>query len=317
MIDHLNNLLRKLFETRVARLGADGIAVDPEQQIAFQPPDERWRTYVSGDLQRFALNVYLVDLRENRKLRSNRRVREPGKDFVKETPAPDRVDCHYLISAWSPTEPGPAVEPALDEQVLLYQVTAALMNSVPLVPREVYDPDSLPGDFPEAIADAELPTQILPVEGFPKLAEFWGQMGEGSHWKPVVYLIVTLPVILTAEIVGPMVTTRITKYRLNGGAGRAETRIKIGGRVTRPNPDPDPEAEPLPVTEAWVRLETPDNDPLQTTETDEEGRFTFSNLDIGRYLLRVRAPGFEEIENHPLGVPAPDGSYDVQVSSRR
>ena len=42
--------------------------ITDEAQVRFQPPDEDWRTYVSN-LQRNALNVYLVGLRENCKLR--------------------------------------------------------------------------------------------------------------------------------------------------------------------------------------------------------------------------------------------------------
>ena len=54
--------------------------------------------------------------------------------------------------------------------------------------------------WPEPFRDVELPAMVLPVEGFNKLAEFWSGMGEGALWKPVLYLIVTLPVALLREI---------------------------------------------------------------------------------------------------------------------
>ena len=81
----------------------------------------------------------------------------------------------------------------------------------------------------EIIGEAELPTSILPVEGFPKLPEFWGTMGVNHRWKPAVYLVVTLPVVLPTEVAGPMVTTRISEYRQTGrpetaGCGRDRTR---------------------------------------------------------------------------------------------
>ena len=237
MIDHLNNLLRHLFIAQIDE-------ITDESQVRFQPPDEQWRNDLST-LQRNALNVYLVDLRENRKQRSNERTRETLNGIVSETPAPRKVDAHYLISAWSPAVVTTALEPTLDEHALLYKVIGVLMNQETLIPRKVYDPDPLPTTFPKSIADAELPTSVLPVEGFPKLAEFWGTMGQGHRWKPVVYLIVTVPVELLQEIAGPMVTTRITEYRQYGRPETAEVWIQIGGTVS----DKDGNA----VAGAWVR----------------------------------------------------------------
>jgi hypothetical protein len=43
------------------------------EQMGFRPPDTQWVQEVKN-IQLNALNVYLVDLRENRKLRSNERV---------------------------------------------------------------------------------------------------------------------------------------------------------------------------------------------------------------------------------------------------
>jgi hypothetical protein len=228
MIDHLDNLLRQLLMARIDE-------ITDEAQVRFEPPDDAWRTYVSNLVvsgnPANALNVYLVDLRENQKLRSNERVRDVQNGIVSETPAPRRVDCHYLITAWSPATPAPAIEPTIDEHALLYTAAVALTNSEPLVPRKVYEPDPLPATFPQVIADAELPTRVLPAEGFAKLAEFWGTMGVNHRWKPGIYLIVTLPIVLEKEIAGPMVTTRITEYRHSGRPLTAEVLIEIGGHV--------------------------------------------------------------------------------------
>lgn len=226
MIDHLDNMLRHLFIAGIDEITAD-------TQVRFQPPDEDWRTFVAGQTNN-VLNVYLFDLRENRKLRSNERIREVENGIVSETPAPRRVDLHYLISAWSPTVISPAVEPTVDEHALIYKVAGALTNSDPLIPRKVYDPDPLPTTFPQVIADAELPTVVLPAEGFPKYGEFWGTMGVNHRWRPAVYFIVTLPLVLEKEISGPMVTTRIAEYRFSGRPETAEVMIEIGGHVLLP-----------------------------------------------------------------------------------
>lgn len=200
MLSHLDNLLRRLLLSQVPGL-------TDEAQIRFQPPDEDWRNYVAnltvGGQPANALNVYLTELRENRKLRSNERTRDIDKGVVIETPAPLRVDCHYLLTAWSPGTVTLAVEPTLDEHELLYNVTAALMKNESLVPSRVYAPGKPPADFPKLIEDAELPIVILPVEGFPKYAEFWGTMGAKHPWKPAIFLVITLPVALQTQEAGP------------------------------------------------------------------------------------------------------------------
>src|SRR5262245_28859591 len=117
MIDHLDNLLRQLFIAQIDEITSD-------VQVRFQPPDDDWRTVVAnltvGGNPANALNVYLVDIRDNRKLRSNDRPSSFDGNLINETPAPRRIDCHYLISAWSPAQQTPAIEPTLDEHALLY-----------------------------------------------------------------------------------------------------------------------------------------------------------------------------------------------------
>jgi hypothetical protein len=274
-----------------------------ESQVGFGPPDNQWRLDVQN-LQRNALNVYLVDLRENRKLRSNERVRSVENGVVYEDPAPARMDCHYLVTAWSPTEQiTPQVEPVLDEHALLYEAAAVLINNVPLNPSRVYPAGSQALMDWEPFSNIELPTVIAPVEGFPKLAEFWSAMGTGHRWKPVLYLIVTVPVELLREVAGPMVTTRITEYRQLGRPETAEVWIQIGGHVRDENKNAVPGA--------WVRLETATGEPLQTTETNELGRFTFSDLRAGRYRLRARAVGLGEKERPDVDIPSNTGEYDL------
>jgi hypothetical protein len=302
MIDHLDNLLRHLFIAQIDE-------IINEDQVRFQPPDDNWRNYVSTltvDGQPLnALNVYLVDLRENRKLRSNERVRSIDSGMISKEPVPRRIDCHYLITAWSPASITPAVEPTIDEHILLYKVIAVLMNNEPLVPRRIYEPNPLPPTFPQVIADAELPTTVLPMEGFPKLAEFWGTMGVNHRWKPAIYSVVTLPVSMEKEIEGPMVTSRITEYRLSGKAETAEIWIEIGGCVEAGLP-------PQPVAGAWVRLEDAGGTPLQTFTTDSAGRFRFGRLQKGNYVLRVRAQGFTEVTRN-IEVPSVTGDYNVKL----
>jgi len=300
MIDVFDNLLRHLFLSRIDEM-------KDESQVRFQPPDDDWRSYVKnlnvGGKPVNALNVYLADIRENRILRSDERVREVQNFTVTDRPRPRRIDLHYLISAWSPATPAPNIEPTLDELALLYKAIATLMNGEPLVAINVYAPNPLPPGFPPEIADVELPTTILPVEGFPKIAEFWGTFGTVHPWRPMVYFVATLPVVLHQEILGPMVTTRITEYRQQNSTAAGEVVIEIGGTVT---------AAGAVVAGAWVRLEDLAATPIAVTNADDNGRFLFGGLLQGTYVLRVRAQGFTET-TRTVDVPSANGNYDVQL----
>jgi len=177
------------------------------------------------------------------------------------------------------------------------------MNSEPLIATDIYAPNPLPAGFPPVIADVELPTVILPVDGFPKIAEYWGTFGTVHPWKPIVYIVATLPVVLNKEILGPMVTTRVTEYRLQNSTLPSEMIIEIGGTVA---------AAGVVVAGAWIRIEDLAASPLRLAVTDENGRFLFGGLQPGTYVLRVRAQGFSEV-TQTVDVPSASGNYDVQL----
>lgn len=309
MINHVDMLLRELLISRIDE-------ITDESQVRFQPPDADWRTYVGslsvGGFPANSLNVYLTDVRENRRLRSNDRTRQPEPDadgIVHDVVAARRVDCHYLVSTWSPARVSPAVEPTLDEHDLLYKVIAALGEQDGIVPRHVYAPLPLPAGFPVAVADHEFPLALLPVEGYAKLAEFWGTMGEDNRLRPAVYVIVTVPVIASPQPVGGMVTTLATTFATAGELATADQLIAIGGRV-RDSTSPLPGGDPAPVPGAWVVVETLPGQRLQVTRCDRLGRFLLSPLAAGDYRLRASSEGLGETIRE-LHVPAPGGEYDL------
>ena len=284
-----------------------------ESQVRFQPPDDQWRQFVSNlnvnGQPANAVNIYLVDLRENRKLRTNERVRVVDDvGFSTETPAPRRVDCHYLLSAWSPATATPAVEPTLDEHELIYEVAAALLKRQPLVPVEVFDPAPVPATIPPILAEGELPTNVLPVEGFPKLAEFWGTMGQTHPWRPSVYLQATVPVAAEVIDAGPIVTTRGAGFGQGLRPAEFEVRVHIGGRVLDATQVPT-----RPLEGAWVRLELPDGRPMATTLSDVEGKFSFSDIAPGSYRLRWLVGGQAPPQPRDIEVPSPSGEYELRL----
>lgn len=304
VIDAVDATLHELFLRRVQILR---LPTPPgtlsRAQVAFQPPDRDWRSAVTRLGTKRALNVYLVDIRENRRLRSNERIRRAEGGLVLDDPLPIRLDCHYLVSAWSPaTDPS---ERAVQEHELLSEVAAILAGLPALVPRAVFTPGGLPSGFPGVLADEALPVSLAPPEGFAKLAEFWGTMaGQLRPWKPVLYVVVTVPVVLEQAVAGAEVTTLTTEYSQNGGA---ETLVLIGGVVRDRALTP-----PEPVAHAWVQLEDAGGSAIAATRTNERGEFTFADVDPGAYRLRTRAPGRQSPPARAVTVPSPSGRYDVE-----
>ena len=135
-------------------IGGVGVSTLPPDRIAL------------GNQEKNALNVYLVDVRENRKLRSNEREREydNGGHVVGERPAPARADCHYLITAWSSasednTDPDLATHGGTSEEhAILHEVASLLEANQPLVPADVWA-GSFPAGFSSDTVRLKVPSR--------------------------------------------------------------------------------------------------------------------------------------------------------------
>jgi hypothetical protein len=291
MIDHVDGLLQHLLLAKIPAL------VDANH-IRFQPPDKDFRQII-GNLPGPSLSVYMLDLHENRALYSNERTLRPVNGYMMSTPAPRRIECHYLITAWA-GQPSAAFDPTTSEHALLYRVTQVLMDVEPMVPRQAYSPAPLPPLFPEVIADVELPTSVL-WEDFPKYAEFWGTMGPNSPWRPGVHFRITLPVLSPEMELGPIVTTITANYE-NLEMGLAGTWLSFGGRLL------DGEE---PLAHGWVELATTAGERIALASTDGSGRFSFQRLRAGSYRLRGQATGFAPVERE-IALPSDTGEYDLK-----
>jgi len=317
MIDHLDTLLFRLLRWQVAELSGNG-------QVRFQPPDQDWRNLVPNITDETgnpanSLNVYLVDLRENRGLRTNERERTYVGADVYETPPPRRVDCHYLISAWSPVTLGPNIDPTPDEHALLAEAAHVLGRRDALDPREICEatrPPNLPAiPVPAPFVGETLPLTLLPVEGFPKYAEFWGTMGDNHRWKPCVYVVVTVSLRETPVRAGAIVTTAITNALQWDRPGTTETRYHIGGQVLGAPPPPLPAPPPprQPVARAWVELlNAAGTARVKLTRADSAGRFVFDDVVAGSYQLRASSHPQGTTGLRPITVPEPSGNYDLR-----
>jgi hypothetical protein len=304
MIDHLDALLHRLFRHSIPGITSDA-------QVRFQPPDQDWRQLVgtitdAAGNPANALNVYLADLRENRKLRSNERERTVVGQDIFETPPPRRVDCHYLISAWSPVTVTVGIDPTLDEHALLAEAARVLGAHDELDPVAIYALSNPPASPPAAIAGERFPLTLLPVEGFPKYAEFWGTMGDRNRWKPCVYTVITVALKDVPVRAGPIVTTTLTHTQIRGVAATEHLRFHIGG-VVLDNTTPG-----APVAGAWVELlAPPPSAHRQLTRADARGRFVFAEVAGGAWRVRASAPTLGSSAPRDITVPEPTGNYDV------
>jgi hypothetical protein len=305
MIDHLDNLLHRLFRNSIAELTADA-------QVRFQPPDEDWRSLVPGITDAAgnpgnSLNVYLADLRENRKLRTNERERMVQGNDIFEVPPARRVDCHYLISAWSPVTVSIAIDPTLDEHALLAEVARVLGAHDELDPIAIFARSNPPQPPPAPLLEERFPLTLLPVEGFPKYAEFWGTMGDKNRWKPCIYTVITVALKEQPVRTGPMVTTTFTKTLVRGKPDTENTRFHIGGIVY------DNAAPPKPVPLAWVELldPAPPNARVSFTRAEAQGRFVFADVAAAPYRLRASAMPLGASPLRAITVPEPTGNYDI------
>ncbi|WP_338205633.1 Pvc16 family protein [Candidatus Nephthysia bennettiae] len=290
MIDYLDDLLRTLFSTRVPGLAAN--------QISFSAPNQDWRNQISG-MAGNVLDAYLIELYENLELRSSERFRQGSGATQQTVRAPARLNCRYLISAWSPIVATPLVEPAIDEGVLLHQVTQVLMDAIPLDAAEIYGAAGIPAGFPLDLQEPALPAVVAPSEPFDKLADFWLRMD--TIWKPVVDLVVTIPVVHAPRMSGPPVTTLFGEYGTVTAPDREELAA-IGGVVKLL-------AGAQPVAGAWVQLV----ELGRTVTTNAAGQFIFEGIRRGSYTLRGGAPGHANV-SRPITVPSLSGEYDLQLT---
>jgi hypothetical protein len=120
-------------------------------------------------------------------------------------------------------------------------------------------------------------------------------------WKPVVDLIVTMPVAYTSRTAGPAVTTLFGEYgTLDHPA--LEELVAIGG-VVRLSPSEQP------VAGAWVRLVELN----RTATSNVAGQFVFAGLRRGSYTLEAGAIAHATV-TRTIAVPSLSGEYDLHLA---
>jgi hypothetical protein len=132
--------------------------------ISFATPDSE---FPPAHVTLPAIDLFLYDIRENLDLRSTEWIvdRLPGGQTTRMR-SPVRIDCSYLITAWSSESSSTR---ALDEHRLLSEVIQVLIR-YPVLP-EVLLQGSLRGQEPP------LPASSLQSGRLQSVAEFWQALG--------------------------------------------------------------------------------------------------------------------------------------------
>lgn len=288
MIDHLDRMIERVL------LNAGTVT-----KVSFNAPTEAWRGSLDPN-DGITVSAYLADLHEKRDMRHSGDTTRTNGHFGTRQGQPTHVECHYLLSAWSAAADPVPRQSLLEEHATLWEVARALTAASPFNAARI-----APGQIPQEIRDRDLPTEVLPPEGFHKLAEFWSGMGAGAIWRPVVYLVVTLPMEPRPESAGRLVTTVFTRWSPSTSEGApVETWVQIAGRVLDSG---------RAVERARVRLERA-GERIQSATTDADGRFDFVGLTEGAdYDLVAGANGLPT-GSRPVHVPEPSGVYDLDLT---
>ena len=298
MINQLDEMIRHLLDVSL-----NAPALPWTIDVGIRPPDDAWRSTVNAN-GRPAVSVYLVETREARDRRTSDAV-------LRRRPQPFQVDCHYVITAWIPTSDPTFGTPTIVEDWLLGQVISILSDRLPLNATDIYG-GTPPPDLEPILDDLDLPTELLPPEGYQRLADFWTGVGQGNVWHPSAHLVVTLPIVRSDRPVGPPVTTlhvSTTPTITSTGAPPElvlDTSVDIGGEVH------DGAGEP--VRGAWVLLtDTAGTTTYQSATADADGRFHLVGLAPGDYRLVAGSTDHPAVEQ-PIEVPSNIDNYDLTLT---
>jgi hypothetical protein len=142
-----------------------------------------------------------------------------------------------------------------------------------------------------------LPTTVAQQDPNQHAGDFWTAMGVAP--RPAFYLTSTVELSLGGEITGPLVTTWMTDFVVDGE--HEHPWVGIGGRVLDTGGEAVPDAV-VDILDLAIR-----------TRTGAEGRYSFPRVPPGGHMVRVIAAGFTE-QTQPLVVPGTPDEYLVELT---
>jgi hypothetical protein len=277
MFQDLDTTLKNLFPPQLQ--GATTFPLLRTADKSFLAPD---RNFNPGQN---TVDLFLYEVKENRDLRDPTPILvKQGNTFIRQ-PAPVRLDCSYILTAWS-SQTGDAKVAA--EHQLLAEALQWLMG-FPTIPDNL-----LQGALANSIyAPTMLIAQVDPNKN---AGDFWYALGVTP--RPAFYLTVTLALSSQTAIQGTLVTTHSTSSATGSGAPDADW-VQMGGQVRE-------FAANTPLSGAVVDLV----DLGLRATTDRDGRYSFLRVPAGTHPLRAIAVGYQP-GNKTLTVPERPEDYDI------
>jgi hypothetical protein len=288
MFHYLDDTLKNILDSAPPNR-ADDLFINAD--ISFETPEKGFAPK-DGDV---AINLFLYEVKENRELRQPGPNRELFNGQSVRQRAPLRVDCAYMVTAWSNINNQDNVANA---HRLLGQAFNWL-SRFPAIPKRYFPQPNLPQDSGIPYQPFASPTMVAQMDGAKSAGEFWHALGIPP--RPYFNLVVTITMDLDQQIEDSIVTTISSSYQA-GQSASADEHVIIGGTVRNKSGST--------VADTWVRLE-----PLNLTQvTDASGRFIFNNvMRRGGLTLRARASGGREVER-PIEIPSVTGEYDLKFA---
>jgi uncharacterized protein DUF4255/carboxypeptidase family protein len=235
------------------------------------------------------INLFLYDVRENAELRSNEQIVEKRNGQAIVHPAPMRVSCCYLVTAWVP---GLASETTvMREQLMLAQALRALAR-FPIIPEELL------AGTPLADQDPLLPMITAQADSFKSSSEFWASLGNKIRASININVTISIPALDDQD--GFLVKNKFTSVAPGAGPDD-DSVIAIGGRVLR-SPGAGIEGALVDVPDAGL-----------SATTDSDGRFGFSRVPVGTHTFRVVAVGFVP-KTQSVVVPGRPEDYEITLA---
>ena len=247
--------------------------------ISFDTPDRNYQP------QQASLNLFLHEVSENRALRDDAPViQRSGATYTSTLPAL-RVDCSYLVTAWSSDAAGLKAQ----EEHLLLGLALLWLSRFPVI-----DETYLRGMLANPVQPYPLSTVLAQVKEGRGLGDFWTALGIAP--RPAFSLTVTIS-LQPFDVPDTFLAVDGVQLRSSSLDWPALT-----GRVL------DPALHPVPAATVTV-AETG----AQAT-TDAAGQFTFTRLAFGSYTLHASAAGQPD-QQQPIVYAADNQVHDIFLAS--
>ena len=232
------------------------------------------------------LNLFLHGLRENRELRSSVPVVAAVDNRHRQAVPPLRIDCTYLITAWSPKTGDLKIA---DEHQLLGAAVLWLSRN-PVLPAA-----KLVGSLSDPPQPYPVPSRLAPIQADEDLATFWTALGIAP--RPMFSLTATIAMQPYPEV------EELASVEAVDIDGVSMQYPGLTGRVL------DAAMAPVPGADVAVVEKN------QHVTSDQRGRFEFGELPFGIYTLLVSVPNRADVQQsvnyqaagqvHNVYLPAP------------